>query len=154
MTAYPTPVTIAAGPLHAALRLQSVLTVEAVEAALDDVYQLWESRGMFGCDDDLDAAAAIIDLARHAIYDNRGNLARARTKEVLFSEDAGRLVREWEQRKRAAADPTPTSVRVHESNAQFAAHMLRALPDAAIDRRTEAGLSCRRERNRARRAAR
>lgn len=140
MTAYPTPVKIAAGPLYDALRLQNVLTIETVEAALHDVYKLWEARGMFGADDDLDAAAAIIDLARHAIYDNRGNLARARTKEALFTEDAGRLVREWEARKRSRLDPTPTSVRVHESNAEFARPMLRALPDAAIDRRTEAGL--------------
>ena len=131
MTTYPTPVKIAAKPLHDALRLQTVLTIETVEAALDEhVYKLWEARGMFG-HDDLDAAAAIIDLARHAIYDNRGNLARARTKEVLFSEGAGRLVREWEQRKRAAADPTPTSVRVHESNAEFARPMLTALRDCS-----------------------
>ena len=131
MPNYPTPVKIAAGPLYDALRLQSVLTIETIEAALHEhVYKLWEARGMFG-HDDLDAAAAIIDLARHEIYDNRGNLARARTKEVLFSEDAGRLVREWEQRKRAAADPTPTSVRVHESNAEFAAHMLTALRDCS-----------------------
>ena len=131
MTNYPTPVKIAAGPLHDALRLQTVLTIETIEAALHEhVYKLWEARGMFG-HDDLDAAAAIIDLARHAIYDNRGNLARARTTEALFSEDAGRLVREWEQRKRAAADPTPTSVRVHESNAEFAAHMLTALRDCS-----------------------
>ena len=119
MPNYPTPVKIAAGPLHAALRLQNVLTIETVEAALHDVYKLWlwEARGMFGHDDDLDLACEII-------------------------EDAGRLVREWEQRKRAAADPTPTSVRVHESNAEFAAHMLTALRDSAtaIDRRTEAGL--------------
>ena len=131
MSAYPTPVKIAAGPLYDALRLQNVLTIEAVEAALDDVYKLWEARGMFGADDDLDLACEILDLARHEIYDNRGNLARARTKEALFSEDAGRLVREWEQRKRAAADPTPTSVRVHESNAEFAAHMLTALRDCS-----------------------
>ena len=131
MTAYPTPVKIAAGPLYDALRLQTVLTIETIEAALyEHVYKLWEARGMFG-HDDLDAAAAIIDLARHAIYDNHGNLARARTKEVLFSEDAGRLVREWEQRKRAAADPTPTSVRVHESHAEFARHMLTALRDCS-----------------------
>ena len=31
-------------------------------------------------------------------------------------------------------------LRVHRSNAEFARPMLRALPDAAIDRRTEAGL--------------
>ena len=133
MPNYPTPVRIAAGPLYDALRLQSVLTVETIEAALHKcVYKLWEARGMFGHDDlDLDLACEILDDARHAIYDNRGNLARARTKEVLFSEDAGRLVREWEQRKRAAADPTPTSVRVHESNAEFAAHMLTALRDCS-----------------------
>ena len=50
MTAYPTPVKIAAGPLYDALRLQSVLTIETVEAALHEhVYRLWEARGMFGC---------------------------------------------------------------------------------------------------------
>ena len=141
MTAYPTPVKIAAGPLHDALRLQTVLTIETVEAALHEhVYKLWEARGMFGATKDLDLACEILDLARHEIYDNRGNLARARTKEALFSEDAGRLVREWETRKRSRLDPTPTSVRVHESNAEFARPVLRALPDAAIDRRTEAGL--------------
>ena len=114
MTAYPTPVKIAAGPLYDALRLQSVLTIETIEAALyEHVYKLWEARGMFG-HDDLDTAAAIIDDARHAITDPGRRIDR--TKEALFSEDAGRLVREWEQRKRAAADPTPTSVRVHESN--------------------------------------
>lgn len=65
---------------------------------------------------DLDLACELLDLARHEIYDNRGNRARARTKEVLFSEDAGRLVREWEARKKSRLDPTPTSVRVHENN--------------------------------------
>ena len=140
MTTYPTPVKIAAGPLYDALRLQNVLTIETVEAALHDVYKLWEARGMFGADDDLDLACEILDAARHAITDPGRRIDN--TTEALFSEDAGRLVREWEQRKRAAADPTPTSVRVHESNAQFARHMLTALRDSAtaIDRRTEAGL--------------
>ena len=79
MSTYPTPVKIAAGPLYDALRLQSVLTIETVEAALyEHVYRLWEARGMFGCQ--------------------------------------------------------------HESNAEFARPMLDALPNAAIDRRTEAGL--------------
>ena len=133
MTAYPTPVKIAAKPLHDALRLQTVLTIETVEAALyEHVYKLWEQQGMFG-HDDLDLACEILDLARHEIYDNRGNLARARTKEVLFSEDAGRLVREWEARKRSRLDPTPTSVRVHQSNAEFARPMLDALPRAALE---------------------
>ena len=128
---YPTPVKIAAKPLHDALRLQTVLTIETVEAALyEHVYKLWEARGMFGATKDLDLACEILDLARHEIYNNRGNLARARTKEVLFSEDAGRLLRDWEARKRAAADPTPTSVRVHESNAEFARPMLDALREA------------------------
>ena len=138
MTAYPTPVKIAAGPLYDALRLQSVLTIETIEAALYDVYRLWEARGMFG-HDDLDLACEILDAARHAITDPGRRIDK--TMQALFSEDAGRLVREWEQRKRAAADPTPTSVRVHESNAEFAAHMLTALRDsaAAIDRRAEAG---------------
>ena len=132
MTAYPTPVKIAAGPLHDALRRQNVLTIETVEAALHEhVYKLWEARGMFGADDadDLDTAAAIIDDARHAITGKGFRITK--TEDVLFSEDAGRLVREWEQRKRAAADPTPTSVRVHESNAEFAAHMLTALRDCS-----------------------
>ena len=140
MPNYPTPVKIAAGPLYDALRLQSVLTIETIEAALHEhVYKLWEARGMFG-HDDLDLACEILDDARHAITDPGRRIDN--TTEALFSEDAGRLVREWEQRKRAAADPTPTSVRVHESNAQFAAHMLTALRDSAttIDRRTEAGL--------------
>lgn len=130
MSAYPTPVKIAAGPLHDALRLQTVLTIETVEAALHEhVYKLWEARGMFGCDDDLDLACEILDDARHAITGPGRRIDN--TTEALFSDDAGRLVREWEQRKRAAADPTPTSVRVHESNAEFAAHMLTALRDCS-----------------------
>ena len=130
MTAYPTPVKIAAGPLYDALRLQNVLTIETIEAALHEhVYKLWEARGMFGADDDLDLACEILDAARHAITDPGRRIDN--TTEALFSEDAGRLVREWEQRKRAAADPTPTSVRVHESNAEFAAHMLTALRDCS-----------------------
>ena len=129
MSAYPTPVKIAAGPLYDALRLQSVLTIETIEAALyEHVYKLWEARGMFG-HDDLDLACEILDAARHAITDPGRRIDN--TTEALFSEDAGRLVREWEQRKRAAADPTPTSVRVHESNAEFAAPMLTALRDCS-----------------------
>ena len=82
MTTYPTPVKIAAKPLHDALRLQTVLTIETVEAALHEhVYRLWEARGMFCPDPD-----------------------------------------------------------AHETVSEFARPMLRALPDAAIDRRTEAGL--------------
>ena len=82
MTACPTPVKIAAGPLYDALRLQTVLTIETVEAALHEhVYRLWEARGMFGHDAD-----------------------------------------------------------AHETVSEFTRPMLRALPDAAIDRRTEAGL--------------
>ena len=128
MTAYPTPVKIAAKPLHDALRLQTVLTIETIEAALyEHVYKLWEARGMFG-HDDLDTAAAIIDDARHAITGPGRRIDK--TTEALFSEDAGRLVREWETRKRSRLDPTPTSVRVHESNAEFAAPMLNALREA------------------------
>ena len=139
MPNYPTPVKIAAGPLYDALRLQTVLTIETIEAALyEHVYKLWEARGMFGADDDLDTAAAILYDARHAITDPGRRIDK--TMQALLTEDALRIVREWEQRKRAAADPTPTSVRVHESNAEFARPMLRALPNAAIDRRTEAGL--------------
>ena len=130
MTAYPTPVKIAAGPLYDALRLQSVLTIETIEAALyEHVYKLWEARGMFGADDDLDLACEILDAARHAITDPGRRIDK--TMQALLTEDALRIVREWEQRKRAAADPTPTSVRVHESNAEFAAHMLTALRDCS-----------------------
>ena len=129
MTAYPTPVKIAARPLYDALRLQTVLTIETIEAALyEHVYKLWEARGMFG-HDDLDLACEILDAARHAITDPGRRIDK--TMQALFSEDAGRLVREWEQRKRAAADPTPTSVRVHESNAEFARPMLTALRDCS-----------------------
>ena len=129
MTTYPTPVTIAAAHLHDALRLQTVLTIETVEAALyEHVYKLWEARGMFG-HDDLDAAAAIIDDARHAITGPGRRIDK--TMQALLTEDALRIVREWEQRKRAAADPTPTSVRVHQSNAEFARHMLTALRDCS-----------------------
>ena len=79
---YPTPVKIAAKPLTDALRLQTVLTIETVEAALyQHVYRLWDARGMF-C-------------------------------------------------------PEPDA---HETVSEFARPMLRALPNAAIDRRTEAGL--------------
>ena len=130
MTDYPTPVKIAAKPLHDALRLQTVLTIETIEAALyEHVYKLWEGRGMFGADDDLDLAREIIDDARHAITDPGRRINK--TMQTLLIEDALRIVREWEQRKRAAADPTPTSVRVHESNAEFAAHMLTALRDCS-----------------------
>ena len=132
MSAYPTPVKIAAGPLYDALRLQTVITIETVEAALyEHVYKLWEARGMFGHDDtdNLDLACEILDLARHAITVPGRRIDN--TTEALFSEDALRIVREWEQRKRATADPTPTSVRVHESNAEFARPMLTALRDCS-----------------------
>ena len=63
MTTYPTPVKIAAGPLHDALRLQTVLTIETVEAALHEhVYRLWEARGMFGADPD--AHETVSEFAR------------------------------------------------------------------------------------------
>ena len=41
----------------------------------------------------------------------------------------------WERRGMFCPDPD-----VHETVSEFARPMLRALPDAAIDRRTEAGL--------------
>ena len=49
---------------------------------------------------DLDAAAAIIDDARHAIT---GTRKVATTEAVLFSSDAARLVRERDDRLRIAA---------------------------------------------------
>ena len=59
MTDYPTPVKIAAKPLHDALRLQTVLTIETIEAALyEHVYKLWEARGMFGCQHESNAEFA------------------------------------------------------------------------------------------------
>ena len=63
---------------------------------------------------DLDLACEILDDARHAITGPGRRIDK--TTEALFSEDAGRLVREWEARKRSRLDPTPTSVRVHENN--------------------------------------
>ena len=108
---------IAAKPLHDALQLQTVLTIETVEATLyQHVYRLWDARGMFGADDarDLDLACEILDDARHAITGKGFRITK--TEDVLFAEDAGRLVRDWEARKRSRLDPTPTSVRVHENN--------------------------------------
>ena len=64
---YPTPVKIAAKPLHDALRFQTVLTIDTVEAALyEHVYKLWEARGMFGChcDDDAIPTLHVSDSAR------------------------------------------------------------------------------------------
>jgi hypothetical protein len=63
---------------------------------------------------DLDLACEILDDARHAITGPGRRIDK--TMQALLTEDALRIVREWEQRKRAAADPTPTSVRVHENN--------------------------------------
>ena len=83
MPNYPTPVKIAAGPLYDALRLQSVLTIETIEAALyEHVYRLWEARDMFG-HDDLDLACEILDAARHAITDPGRRIYN--TTEALFS---------------------------------------------------------------------
>ena len=48
---------------------------------------------------DLDAAAAIIDDARHAITGTGKRIANAEI--VLFGSDAARLVREWEARRLA-----------------------------------------------------
>ena len=50
---------------------------------------------------DLDLACVVLDLARHAIAGPGRRIER--TKDVLFGEDAARLVREWEDRKRRAA---------------------------------------------------
>ena len=133
-------VTIGAAVAYERLRGETVVTIEACEQAVQAVYELWERQCMFCPDaDDLDTAAEILDLARHAITGPGRRIDK--TTEALFSVAAGRLLRDWETRKRSRLDPTPTSVRVHESNAEFARPMLRALPNAAIDRRTEAGLS-------------
>ena len=130
----PTAVTVAAPILFNRLRME-VVTIEACEDALNTVYALWESRGMFGTSDDdtddLDAACAIIDDARHAVMESSKTRLGDRLAQIVLTTGALRLVREWEQRKRRAADPTPTSVRVHESNAEFCRPMLHALPDAA-----------------------
>lgn len=63
---------------------------------------------------DLDLACEILDAARHAITSKGFRITK--TEDVLFSEDAGRLLRDWETRKRSRLNPTPTSVRVHENN--------------------------------------
>ena len=81
MTAYPTPVKIAAGPLYDALRLQSVLTIETIEAALHEhVYKLWEARGMFGCQHESNAEFARPMLT--ALRDSTTTIDR-RTEAVL-----------------------------------------------------------------------
>lgn len=63
---------------------------------------------------DLDLACEILDAARHAITGPGRRIDK--TTQALFAPDAGRLVREWETRKKSRLDPTPTSVRVHENN--------------------------------------
>jgi hypothetical protein len=63
---------------------------------------------------DIDIACEIIDAARHAITGPGRRIDK--TMQALLTEDAGRLVREWEARKKSRLDPTPTSVRVHENN--------------------------------------
>ena len=52
---------------------------------------------------DLDLAASIIDDARHAMSPNQRGSRIVPTKRVLWSEDASRIVREWEDRKHRAA---------------------------------------------------
>lgn len=52
---------------------------------------------------DLDLAASIIDDARHAMSPNQRGSRIVPTKRVLWSEDASRIVREWEDRKRRNA---------------------------------------------------
>lgn len=63
---------------------------------------------------DLDLACEILDDARHAITGPGRRIDK--TTEALFSVAAGRLLRDWETRKRSRLDPTPTSVLVHENN--------------------------------------
>lgn len=67
---------------------------------------------------DLDLAAAIIDDARHALSPEKPGPRIEPAKRVLWSEDASRIVREWQDRKRKAADPTPAHVRHHEGEAR------------------------------------
>ena len=67
---------------------------------------------------DLDRACELLDLARHAISDPGKRIER--TKGVLFGEDASRLVRDWEDRKRRARDITPAHVRHHQNEAERA----------------------------------
>lgn len=52
---------------------------------------------------ELDLAAGIIDGARHALSPGRPGPRIEPAKRVLWSEDASRIVREWEDRKRRAA---------------------------------------------------
>ena len=66
---------------------------------------------------DIDLAASIIDDARHALSPERPGPRIEPTKAVLWSDDASRIVREWEGRKRRAADPTPAHVRHHKGEA-------------------------------------
>ena len=59
---------------------------------------------------DLDIAAGIIDDARHA-------LKVEPAKRVLWSSDAARIVREWEDRKRRALPTIPAHVIHHQNEA-------------------------------------
>lgn len=127
MPNYPTPVKIAAGPLYDALRLQNVLTIETVEAALHEhVYKLWEEQCLFGCPRPLahDAIERVLDLC-HVAESNAPDGPWIPATAI-----------------RIAAEDYVNEGAHHESHAEFAAHMLTALRDSAtaIDRRTEAGL--------------
>jgi hypothetical protein len=82
---------------------------------------------------DLDLAASIIADARHAMSPEKPGPRIEPTKRVLWSEDACRIVREWEDRKRRAADPTPAHVRHHESERSLGSGMRPLLEHFGMD---------------------
>jgi hypothetical protein len=64
---------------------------------------------------DLDLAASILDDARHALSPEQPGQRIEPAKRVLWSEDACRIVREWEDRKRRASWQPPAHVVHHEA---------------------------------------
>lgn len=70
---------------------------------------------------DLDLACALLNEARHVLGDSQPRTRlREHLEPIMFGPEAGRLVRAWEQRKRAAADPTPAPVLIHQHNLEHA----------------------------------
>ena len=66
---------------------------------------------------DLDIAAGIIDDARHALSPEKSGPRVEPAKRVLWSSEAARIVREWEDRKRRALPTIPAHVIHHQNEA-------------------------------------
>ena len=68
----------------------------------------------------VEVACSIIDDARHAAAGERTKLGLT-LNPILFGEDASRLIRERDSRRKRAADNTPAHVRIHTNNQRRAA---------------------------------